>query len=1425
MTTAPPEAPSSTSRSIRLDLVASDLPTDTSATGTLVTSTDAVTLCLRAPDGTTWAAARDAIRGCGVSVHDELYVGSRLLEDDTPLGRAPLVNGAQLSVQPTAAEARHLLELVVTEGPEVGARTALGPQVQRIGRATSNTLPLQDPDLSRTHLVVDLDQGRAMVSDAGSTNGSHIDGRRLSPERPAELRAGQRLRAGSTTFALERSVTVDTTVPTDESCRVPFQRSARIPLQINETELTRPTPPSKPERHRMPWPVVVLPAVIAVVMVLVMHNMMFLMFAFFGPVMMIGQHLNDRQGGSSRAKTQRAEFAEALRRLEADKESARETEVALRRRITPPISETLRSVSSRDNRLWSRSPAHHDYLHCRVGIGRIPSRVRVTGGGRGTETLLLSEAPISFCANESRVVGVTGASTERDRMAHGLVLQLATWQSPHFLRIIVVCDSAATSEGWSWAEGLPHITAAPHASSTILDVETDESACVRALSALLPEKSEMPVAHSDDHPVRTVVVLDGCALLGNRPEVTALLRDVESAGVAVIAIGAAADLPAECDLSIEVSSSTTLTVTGAITATGCPDLPDAFLARGVASRLAAIRDATPDTDSGALPERAALLDVWRDDACDATESAAVARQWQASPRSTIAPLGRTGDGTLRIDLATDGPHGLIAGTTGAGKSELLQSLVTSLALANRPDEMVFVLVDYKGGAAFQDCARLPHTVGLVTDLDAHLTARALTSLGAEVRRREQLLAGVGAKDIEDYQRIPDVESLPRLVLVIDEFRVLAEEMPDFISGLVRLAAVGRSLGIHLVLATQRPAGVVSADIRANVNLRIALRVRDGADSQDVIDNGDAAQIPAALPGRAILRTGGGRPVTFQTARIGGCSSGDTAQIEVSVAGHRGGLPTRLSALEEADGPTDLQRTVTAIRQATTDLAITPPPSPWLPPLPAAVTTEKLTDAPYAIGGDPCGPESIILGLMDVPQQQQTRPVAWDLETDGHLAIVGGPRSGRTSLLRTLAVQAAHAWPRSGLAVYVVDAGSNLGALTALPQVGAVVDRDDTGRLTQLVEWLAGEIRSRQQQFARDQVSGFAEHVHDGGHLPRILLLIDGWESLTEISEETTFGRLTEEVLQLLRDGSAVGLYAAATGGRGLATGRVVSSFSTKLMLRLADSADAMLLGMREADLPQAMPAGRALTCPDGLELQVATPIADVSGSAVAQHISAIAQEMEAHDVHRFAPMPEHCLRTDLPSSAEQIFVGVGGAEIAPIGLPLGGFGELAAVVAGPPRSGRTTALVTIAHQLPDRPVCWLAGHGVPPSLPEHVDVLDATAPEAFAEWLNAHPGGAVLVDDLDEMLGTPTDDLLADYLQHGRRAGGIVCASGRSDTLANAYRGACAELRRKQTGIILQPGRRDGNLLGAQLGPAGRPTPGRGALVIRTRPVPIQVAS
>lgn len=301
-----------------------------------------------------------------------------------------------------------------------------------------------------------------------------------------------------------------------------------------------------------------------------------------------------------------------------------------------------------------------------------------------------------------------------------------------------------------------------------------------------------------------------------------------------------------------------------------PDFVSPAWCARLARSLSALRDISGETEDSALPGSSRLLDVLQ---LEPPTRDAIAARWRMGGQSTMAVVGESYDGPFGIDIRRDGPHGLIAGTTGSGKSELLQTIVAALAVANTPENMTFVLVDYKGGSAFKDCVKLPHTVGMVTDLDAHLVERALESLGAELKRREHILAAADAKDIEDYQdlvrRDPSNPPVPRLLIVIDEFASMVRDLPDFVTGLVNIAQRGRSLGIHLLLATQRPSGVVSPEIRANTNLRIALRVTDGSESSDVIDSPEAGHISKSTPGRAYVRLGHASLIPFQSGRVGG----------------------------------------------------------------------------------------------------------------------------------------------------------------------------------------------------------------------------------------------------------------------------------------------------------------------------------------------------------------------------------------------------------------------------------------------------------------------------------------------------------------------------------------------------------------------------
>ncbi|MBO0810128.1 MAG: AAA family ATPase, partial [Actinobacteria bacterium] len=529
-------------------------------------------------------------------------------------------------------------------------------------------------------------------------------------------------------------------------------------------------------------------------------------------------------------------------------------------------------------------------LLLRCGTADLPSTVVLEDPTldehRRQVTWQIPDAPVTVPLPERGVLGVAGPGEAPRAVGRWLLAQAAALHSPNDLHVCVLTEPAGGAS-WDWVRWLPH--ARPddgHDVNALIGNDTETVAArIAELQAMVTARQQAQrdaVGQVRFSAPDMLVVLDGSRRLRSMPGIIPLLRDGPGVGVYAICLDAEERLlPAECQ-AIAVADGSRLRVQQAGELTVREVRPDyvstAWCAR-VARGLAPIRDVSHDEEAAGLPDSSRLLDLLR---LDPPDPDTLAARWRSGGRTTLALVGESLDGPFGVDLRRDGPHGLIAGTTGAGKSELLQTIVATLAVANRPDAMTFVLVDYKGGSAFKDCVHLPHTVGMVTDLDAHLVERALESLSAELTRREHILAAAGAKDIEDYTdalaRGARAQPMPRLLIVIDEFASMARDLPDFITGLVNIAQRGRSLGIHLILATQRPAGVVTADIRANTNLRIALRVTDPVESADVIDAPDAARISKGTPGRAYVRLGHSSLVPFQTARVGGRRPGATGQV-------------------------------------------------------------------------------------------------------------------------------------------------------------------------------------------------------------------------------------------------------------------------------------------------------------------------------------------------------------------------------------------------------------------------------------------------------------------------------------------------------------------------------------------------------------------
>jgi S-DNA-T family DNA segregation ATPase FtsK/SpoIIIE len=1365
-----------------------------------------------------------------------LSVRGGRLPDEARVGRPPLVDGAALTLgsdgpgperplaQGSRLPARTPVTVAVVHGPDAGHTIQLPPGVHTVGRSPDADVVLDDARLSRVHAELRVSTEGVWVRDLASTNGTRLDGIRIGTS-PSRARAGARVALGDTVLALRPPTVAPAAVERRADGTTAVNRRPRPAHDPAPVTIALPTPPDQPRPVRVPWVAALVPVPFAALLAAFFGPTM-LAFALMGPMVIVGTAVADRFGARRRYAAESRKHARhraaALERAEA---AAREEEWALRRDHPDP-ADVLATACWPGARLWERRRDDADAMAVTVGSCATASRLRVVRptGDDGPEHLPLRGVP---CVVPLPSVGVLGLCGDRPAVlgaTRAVLGQLCTLHSPLELDVSLLAADPGRAADWVWMGRLPHLRHADGSArhgSAVVGGEGD--ARVRAVVAELRDR--VAARESGDgpggrwHGPWSVIVIDGADQLRGVAGVAELLERGPSVGVLCVALADGPQaLPSEAGAVLDLTrpDEPRLDLPGADVTDLVVDRVGAWWVERLSRALAPLRDAAPTAVTGRLPavvDLPSLLDF------DPTDAGAVAALWRDRPHTTRVPVGTAADETVVLDLATDGPHVLVGGTTGSGKSEFLRTLVTSLAAQNRPEHLSFVLVDYKGGAAFRDCAGLPHVAGLVTDLDEHLASRALTSLRAELARRERLFAAAGVADFVAYEGLgaDAPQPLARLVVVVDEFRALAEEQPAFVDGVVRFASLGRSLGVHVVLATQRPSGVVNADIRANVNLRVALRMRDVSDSLDVIDSPVAADLDPSLPGRAYASVAGAAPARFQSALVSTPLTRGAPVVRARrtpFAAPPGPWLPAGRADAQGGGASVVTAIVDAARRAAELTGAVPARPAWLPPLPTSVEASGFADAP---GG-------VAVGLVDHPERQAQQPLVLDPRQQGSWAVVGGVGSGRTTTLLTFAAAVTRRWASSDLHLYAVSGGS-LAALADLPHCGAHVAWDDLPRLDRLAGRLTELVAARRRALtASGHPSMQAWWAADPDAPPPVLLFVDDWDLLVRHADLPVREALPDRLLAVLREGESVGLIGVVTGDRTLLVGRTAAVLSRRLLLRAADPTDALLAGVPVSSLPSNPTPGRGVLG-EGTEVQVALP-----GPWEPRSHTAAA----AHLPMRVAALPTRVDPGQLvgeTARSELVPLGLGGDDASVVGLHPRRDGR-SWLVAGAAGSGVSTALALVAQTLArqGRPLAVVSAGAGPldnlrsePAVRLWVDVAD---PGELVSLRRAEPRLAVVVDDADRLVDTPVDDVLRQIASLVDRDSGLVVCGADVRGVATQYRGLAVGVARARTGVLLGPTSAvDGDVFGLRLAADPTAPPGRGHLVRRGRVVPVQLAA
>ena len=1428
------------------------------------------------------ATVADLVRALDPTARDDrtLLIGDQPVDPDFELGEAGLHEGAVVRLgharpggawrpAPTAPLGDGLeRELVVISGLDAGRRFPLAPGVTVLGRTPGCDVVLDHPTVSKRHAQLTVSEGAAgdvTIADLESHNGTWVNG--LPVVRPAALEPGVPARLGALELEVrpvidsDRPVAIDPVRHATAAGTIPFNRPPRPAAPPPPAEVRPPAPP-RTGQGKVPLSLIgiLTPLVFAGVMFALLKQPQFLLFSLLTPVMGIGNAIDTKRRGRRSERGERERFGRELADLRRRLASLADDERRRRHGAYPDPAEILRRAHLPSTTLWERRPAHPDFLRLRAGVGDVPWSPPVAEAGLRTEvpeelTQALSEAsvlhgaPVPVDLAGGGVVGIVGDRAAALALARSLVCQATALHGPADLPVMVLA-SAETGPAWDWAKWLPHTRDAGGVGRMLSqDAELSTRLAEAHLRPANRNHADRVAAGAGERasgPTLLVVVDDESLIEGRRAPTRSLLRGEGGSAAGVVIASTVDRLPAVCTTVIEMTdpdgrADLALPQRGqriaGFLAAGMAD----DTARDCARSLARFEDPELDLVGAGLPASIRLLALLELD--ESTPDAVLAR-WKGGgvdPRPA-APIGVAEDGVFAVDLVADGPHGLVGGTTGAGKSELLRSLVAGLAVSVDPDHLTFVLIDFKGGSAFDECARLPHTVGMVTDLDQHLAERALRCLEAELRHRERVLRDAGAVDLPDYLRKGLPQPLPRLLVIIDEFATLKAELPEFIDALVGVAQRGRSLGVHLLLATQRPQGAISDNIRANTNLRIALRVQEKTDSTDVIDVPDAAGIPRTAPGRAYVRLSPGEVVAIQTALSTG-SRHEAALAPVDVAPFVYGPAARppaappppdlgVAAAGTASDPeteveTDLSVLVAAIGGAFARTGRPRPRRPWPDPLPGEVDLDALFDRAMAGTGAEQPPAFVPLALADDPDAQAQYPVGWT-PAEGNLIVYGIGGSGTTTTLSSLALALARLHPADDVHIYALDFGAGeLRALDPLPHVGAVILANERERQARLVRHLRAEL-DRRRQLGAAALQGE----------PMILTLIDGWSAFAAEYNDLAGSAVFEAFGRVFADGPEVRMCTAVAADRASAVpGQLASLVRQRMALRLADAYDYAGFGVRSTAVPEMVP-GRALLAGSGQLVQVARPADGVAAAVARLGARSAVPSRPPVPIAKLATavgFAELATPAQLDARPWSVPIGIAERTLAAAGLVV--YEGEHALVAGPARSGKSAALLTVAASCrtarPDRgglAVIAVAGPRSPLAGDPLIDevVPPAAVGDKLMRLVDDATGTSrltlVLVDDAESI-----DDAggVLERLSTSDRPGLLFVAAGRNDGIRTGYSHWTRPLRRSKLGVLLRPDvDLDGDILGASL-PRRAPVamvPGRGYVVNSGEPELVQVA-
>lgn len=1037
-----------------------------------------------------------------------------------------------------------------------------------------------------------------------------------------------------------------------------FKRSPRRSYILPEESILIPQIPEKKKKDNSGLLARILPTLAMVGMTVVTGLLMgrgLMMLASVGMSVItiflsISQYYKDKKKEHEEEVLSIKTYQDRLDNVRYEIRNTMKNQRAILNQNFPDTTKELDMVNLFSGHLWEKSFEQKDFLDIRVGEGDAPLSFSIdyTHGDKPEiledplhkAALKLSykykeikNAPVYISMGDG-ISAVVGNRKYAVNHVLSILTHIAVSYSYREINMVIIYPEQEESL-WSLLKWLPHTWIGDRQFKAMIKDGRTKDNILGSILQMIKERKNQSEEHSNKK-IRyqtTLFVIADYELIMEHGIMEFLSEDYRALGIYSLFLLDDVDmLPEKTSTIVKVESDDTAVI---LREKGSdrkkiykPDLISKNDLEHISRKLSPIIHM--ETSKSVMPDSVTLFEIYG--ISDLHELNAKTRWAQNKAYKTLSvPIGLRGaDDILDLNLheKAHGPHGLVAGTTGSGKSETIQTYIASLAINFHPYSIAFLLIDYKGGGMAGLFDELPHLLGTITNLDGAQTMRALVAIKSELKRRQAVFLENNVNHIDGYQKLFEEgvakTPIPHLFIISDEFAELKSEKPEFIRELVSAARIGRSLGVHLILATQKPTGVVDDQIWSNSKFRICLKVQNSSDSNEMIKTPDAASITQA--GRGYLQVGNNEVYELFQSGYSGAeykakNDGSSETIDDNIYLFNDLGQTQLLTQDfslgikqenkQSEKVTQLDAVIDYLKTEFKNTNLPMVPRPWLPPLEDRVYLPNLIKNKdmHPNWSEDSNGLKVTLGLLDQPQFQRQDIFTLDCSIDGHIAIFGSSSMGKSTFIRTLALGMAVNYSPEILNFYIIDFGNNtILPLRDLPHTADSITVDDDEKLSKFTNIIRSEMKNRKDTIGSAGVSSIDMYKKiKGQKVPYIVILIDNFDLVKEQQMED-FEKLC---IEISRDGLALGIYITFSASRsGAVRYNILSGIKNQCALFMIDKSETYNIVGRSELIPEELP-GRGLVKLDGevFSFQTALPTHSETDEESVEHFSDIMERL------------------------------------------------------------------------------------------------------------------------------------------------------------------------------------------------------------------------